>query len=243
VSERASDRFLNGRVLVQQPATGFRAGLDAVMLAAAVPARRGDRVLELGSGAGTASLCLASLVECSVTGVEVDRALVSLSRRNAKANGYATRVRFIEADALENPREIRTEFEHVFANPPFHSTAITSPNAQRARATHDRSGFGPWIEAGLHRTRSGGTLTMILRADRLQEFLVFAPAGGLCVFPLWPRTGRGAKRVIVQMRKGRRHALNLLPGLILHSSSGKYTEEADAVLRGKSRLDVSPDSS
>src|SRR3569832_1863017 len=77
----ASDKFLNGRVIVRQPETGFRAGLDAVMLAAAVPG--GATALELGTGAGTASLCLAArLTSITITGIEIDRDLVQLANGN-----------------------------------------------------------------------------------------------------------------------------------------------------------------
>ncbi|HUJ48233.1 MAG TPA: methyltransferase, partial [Rhizomicrobium sp.] len=116
-----ADEFLGGRILVRQPERGFRSGLDAVMLAAAVPAQAGHRVLELGSGAGVASLCLASRVSaCDVTGAEIDPVLVQLGNENSAGNRLADRVRFVAADIADLPGGLRREFDHVFCNPPFH---------------------------------------------------------------------------------------------------------------------------
>ena len=114
----SEDRFLGGRVILRQPVSGFRGGLDAVMLAASLDAKAGDAILELGSGAGTASLCLAARVPGShITGIEIDPALVELANENAAANGMADRVRFVRGDALDPPKR---DFDFVMCNPPFH---------------------------------------------------------------------------------------------------------------------------
>ena len=234
--QTTEDRFLDGRVTVRQPAAGFRAGLDAVMVAAAVPAASGDTVLELGSGSGTASLCLAGRIgDCTITGVELDHDLVELARENAAANSMAGRVSFLKADALGG--ELRGEFDHVFANPPFHqASGQISPDAGRERAKRDEKGLAAWATAGLKRVRSHGSLTMILRADRMREVLAAVPDAGVIVFPLWPRSGEPAKRIIVQVRKGSSAPLETHPGLVLHDATGKYTAQADDVLRGRTTL-------
>lgn len=232
-----SERFLGGTVVVRQPESGFRAGLDAVMLAAAVPAEPGEAVLDLGAGAGTAALCLAARVRgCTVTGLEIDPALVALARENAAAGGFESRVTFVAGDLFAPPPALRRDFAHVFCNPPFHGVGTTSPDAARARALMDGGRLADWLAAGMKRTRSGGSFTCILRADRLGEALAALPATGLRVLPLWPRQGAAAKRVIVQCHKGSGAAAVLLPGLVLHGADGAYTPDADAVLRGGAAL-------
>jgi tRNA1Val (adenine37-N6)-methyltransferase len=238
VSTATDDRFLGGRVLVRQPQDGFRAGLDAVMLAASVPARPGETALELGAGAGTASLCLAHRIETlTITGLEIDERFAGMANANAAANGMEGRVAFVAGDALDPPATLRRPFDHVFCNPPFHEGEV-SPDAARARALQDESRLAGWLAAGLKRTASGGSFTIILRADRLGETLTVLPPRGVAVFPLWPRADAQAKRVIVQVRNGSRAALRLLPGLVLHAAEGRYTPEADAVLRDGASLSL-----
>ena len=233
VSEETEDRFLGGRVIVRQPQDGFRAGLDAVMLAASVPACPGEAALELGAGAGTASLCLAQRIgNLTISGLEIDERLVKIANSNATANGMDGRVSFVAGDALNPPAALRRPFDHVFCNPPFHGDAgEVSPDTARARALQDEGRLAGWLAAGLKRTASKGTFTLILRADRLGEALAVLPPRGVTVFPLWPRSHVEAKRVIVQVRTGARIPLQILPGLVLHEADGRYTKEADAVLK------------
>ncbi|HEX4027713.1 MAG TPA: methyltransferase [Rhizomicrobium sp.] len=225
-----SETFLDGRVRVTQPETGFRSGLDAVMLAAAVPARAGESALELGAGAGTASLCLAARVPGVVlTGVEIDPELAALAAKNAAANGMEAM--FVGADIFHLPTELKRDFDQVFCNPPFHGEGQASPDAARRAALSDGGKLSDWLKLGLQRTVSGGFFTAILRADRLAEALAALPLEGASVLPLWPRAGDPAKRVIVQVRKASRAPFALLPGLVLHREDGASTPEAEAVLR------------
>jgi len=228
---------------VQQPSNGFRAGLDAVVLAASVPARAGEQVLELGSGCGTASLCLAARTPgCDVTGLEIDEDLVDLASGNADTNALADRLRFVKGDVFAPPRILRRVFDHVFANPPFHHPSDpASTNVLRKRATHDGSTLQAWLEAGLKRVQPGGTMTMIVRTDRLAEVFKEPGAQGVTLLPLWARRGEPSKRIIVQIRKGSRERLQLLPGLVLHEKDGRYTQAADSVLRDGSALSLAAD--
>jgi tRNA1(Val) A37 N6-methylase TrmN6 len=125
-------------------------------------------------------------------------------------------------------------------NPPFHGPdGMPSPNAARERALRGGRRLRDWFDAGLKRTASRGTLTAIVRADRLKEVIAHLPEAGVSVFPLWPKPVDPAKRVIVQVQRGRRSQSVILPGLVLHDDTGKYTPEADAVLRGQRPLVLS----
>jgi tRNA1(Val) A37 N6-methylase TrmN6 len=238
VSAFTEDRFLGGRISVRQRTDGFRSGLDAVMLAAAIPADDGGEVLELGAGAGVASLCLAARVPAyAIMGVEIDAGLADLANENALTNAMAQRVRFTANDVFALPAELKREFAHSFSNPPFHGgEGAVPPDTGRQRALHDGGRLADWLETGIRRVVSGGTFTTIIRADRLGEALAVLPSTGVIVFPLWPRTDAPAKRVILQLRKGSRAALAVLPGLVLHEDDGEYTKAADAVLRRSASL-------
>lgn len=232
------DRFLGGRVIVRQPVAGFRSGLDAVMLAAAVPAKADDEVLELGSGAGAASLCLAKRTGCSVFGLEVDPALTALADENAAENELSRAV-FTCGNVHDVPPHLRRAFEHVMCNPPFHDDeGRASPDEARALALQDRGSLGDWLKEGMRRVVSNGTFTTILRADRIGEALVALGSYGVSIFPLWPRKGEAAKRIVIHVRKSSRTPLALLPGLVLHESDGRYTPAANAILRDGAALSL-----
>jgi tRNA1(Val) A37 N6-methylase TrmN6 len=225
-----TETFLNGRVRIAQPESGFRSGLDAVMLAAAIPAQAGQTALELGAGTGTASLCLLARVPgLALRGVEIDKSLTALAGDNAAANGM--QADFVCADIFALPSELKRDFDQVFCNPPFHGEGQVSPNEMRATALMDQGRLEDWLRIGLQRTISGGFFTAILRADRLNQALAALPEKGVAVFPLWPKAGEAAKRVIVQARKGSNAPFALLPGLVLHQVNGAWTPEADDVLR------------
>ena len=226
------DGFLGGRLSIAQPRRGFRAGHDTVLLAASVPALTGSHVLELGSGAGIASLCLACRVaQIRVTGIEIDPELVALANENAARNQMADRVTFECADAAAIGG--RESFDHVFFNPPFHpASGEESPSACRDLAMRDAANaIGDWTRSGLALTRTGGTVTAILRADRADEMLAASDGRGVILFPLFPRAGEAPKRMIVQFQKGDDAPLHLTAGLVLHEQDGRNTDAAEAVLR------------
>lgn len=232
------DGFLNSQLKVRQPKRGFRAGLDAVMLAAAVPANAGETALELGAGVGTASLCLSFRTKCDVTGLEIDHDLSRLANQNAALNAMADRVRFETADALTWAPDRR--FDHVFCNPPFHDdTGQRSPDAQRGRALQDAGTLKDWVRSGLKHVASKGSFTIILRADRSGEVLAMLPSKGVRIFPLRARADQPPKRIIISWSDSAGGAPQS-PGLILHQPDGRYTPEADAILRGASALRIAP---
>lgn len=238
------DGFLGGRLTLFQLHGYGRAGIDAVFLAAAVPAKTGERALELGSGAGAAGLCLARRVEgVTILGLELQPELAALARRNAERNGLADRARFEVGDLRDPPENLRRiAFDHVLMNPPYHPAGTTrpSPVLMKAAAHVELAGdLADWIGFGLAHLRPRGTLTLIHQTERLDEILglLEGPAGELRIFPLWPRPGRPAKRVLVRARKGSAAPLRLLPGLILHQESNGFADEAEAVLRHGAALD------
>jgi tRNA1(Val) A37 N6-methylase TrmN6 len=228
------DRLLGGRVLLRQPARGFRAGLDAVLLAAFVPAAPGQRVLEAGCGSGAAFLCLAARVPgLSVAAVERDGAMAALARANAAANGVAAEV--IEADIADPaPARALSPCDHAFANPPYWPGGTPPPGALRRAATHE-SGAGLAAWAGFLATalRPGGTASLVLPAARFDAgvaALRAAGCGSLLMLPVAPRAGEAAKRVLLRARRGGRGPARILPPFLLHDGQG-FSAGAEAVLR------------
>lgn len=244
-AELTCDALLGGRLRLWQPRAGYRAATDPILLAAAVPARAGEAVLELGCGAGAALLALGLRVPgLNLTGVELQPEYAGLARRNAAGNGLAVTIH--QADLTALPPELRRPFDRVLMNPPFFDPAAPGAlDAGRDTAQREATPLADWIAAGLRRLAPGGWLTVIHRAERLPGILaaLTGPAGDIAVRPLAPRAGRPAGRVIVQARKGARGPFRLLAPLVLHAGAAHpgdrdhFTPEASAILRDGAALD------
>ncbi|NOD92709.1 methyltransferase [Ruegeria sp. HKCCD4884] len=239
--ELTRNDFLGGRVRLLQPEAGYRAGVDPVFLAASVPARTGQSVLELGCGAGAAILCLSARVPgLKLTGVELQPAYADLARRNAEMNGVD--LDLVEADLTALPTAIRQrQFDHVIANPPYYRAGAHSRanDTGRSIALGEDTPLQDWISVAAKRLAPQGYLHMIQKADRLPDMIVACTGrlGSVEVLPLSARTGREAELVILRARKGGRAAFRLHGPLILHkgerheTDGESYTEQVSAVLR------------
>ena len=239
------DGLLGGRVRLRQPAHGPRAAIDPVFLAAAVPAEPNQQILDAGCGAGAAMLCLAARVpQCRVIGLELQRDLVRLAGDNVLLNGMADRLSVMVGDLLRPPPRLSPGmFDHVMANPPFIEQGRGSRVADPAKAAATIEGdaaLGDWVRFVLGMVRAKGTVTFIHRADRIDALLgqLAGRAGGVVIFPLWPRAGQPASRVLVQARKGVAAPARLAPGLVLHEADGRFTAAADAILRAGDALQL-----
>jgi len=243
--ETTEDRLLDGRVTILQPKGGYRAAIDPVLLAAAVPAKSGDHVLDAGSGTGAAALALAARVEgVRVTGLEAQAGLVTLARQSARKSGLSDRVDFLQGDLLSPPAGlIPGGFDHVMANPPFLAAGQGNPPPDAARQTATVEGDAvlmDWLRFMLTMVRGGGGVTLIHRFDRGEEVadgLAEAGAGDITLFPLWSKPPHNAaKRVLVRAVKGAGGEPRTAEGLVLHREDGGYTPEAEAVLRDAAPL-------
>lgn len=242
------DAVLGGRLRLRQPKRGHRVGHDAILLAAACPARSGDKVVDLGAGVGAAGLALAARVAgTTVTLVEIDPKLAALAEENARLNRMEARVRAVALDVAAPARAFAAaglgpdSVVRVLMNPPFNdpNRQRSSPDAARARAhAAPRSLLMPWIKTAARLIRARGTLTLIWRADGLADVLAaLAPAfGAAAVTPVHPAADKPAIRILVTAVKGSRAPLALKPPLLLADASGRPTAAADAVLRDAAAL-------
>lgn len=230
----------DGRVQLEQPVRGYRAGHDAVLLAAALNLPAGSHACEFGCGAGAALLCAARLnAGAHFTAIEQDPAMAALAGQNAARNDMTARLDLLTGDALALAGSGR--FDAVFFNPPFFDdeSALRAPSQEKRGAWISEAPLADWIGAGLKALREKGQLVLIHRADRLDDILAAfkGRAGDITIMPVHPRSEEPAKRVIVRAVKASRAPLRLLPGLVVHGEADeRFTLEADALLRGEARL-------
>jgi len=234
------DGFLGGKITLAQLSDGYRAGMDAAVLAASLDLQPGMQAMEFGCGAGAALLSAAVLYpQARLIGLEREADAARLAQDNVVRNTLADRVQVIETDALSHTAH--RELDAVFFNPPFFDdpAALRAPKAGKAAAWISDAGLQAWVEAGLKRLRSGGVITVIQRADRLDDLIgaLTVKAGALTILPIQARSTEPAKRVLVQARKTAKGPLQLLPALVLHDGAGGgFTPQAEAIFTGEARL-------
>ena len=247
-TDRTDDSLLGGRVALWQPRAGYRVSIDAVLLAAAVAPRAGERILDAGSGVGAVGLCLlarAGETPFEIVGIEAQVEYAALARENIARNGAWGRYTVVEGDLARPPVALlERPFDQVMSNPPYLDTGAGTPSPDDATDMANRESaldLAGWIDRCLARLRSRGTITLVQRADRLPAVLAAldGKTGEITVLPLWPGAGEPARRVIVRARKGVAGPATLLPGLALHGGPGKYSAEAEAILRDAAALDLS----
>lgn len=246
----SEDLFLNGKVCLRQPRDGYRAATDPVFLAASIPARAGQKVLDVGCGVGAASFCLAARVGgVHVSGIEIQTALLEIGEQNRTLNHMEDRVRFVKGDLKMRPMDPEpNSFDHVMANPPFYEagSGVRPPNEIKARAhMEEDASLSNWVDYMLRMTKPRGTVTFINRTERLEETLgaLDGRLGELVLYPLWSMSPvgtqrRAAKRFILQGRKGIKTALRFAPGLVVHEDEGGYTHKALSILKDAKELNL-----
>ena len=221
--EIRQDDFLGGRLKLFQPRQGYRSGMDAVLLAASVPARSGDRILELGCGAGAAISCLGRRVSgTQLSGLELQPNYAKLAMRNAKFNNLSLEITI--GNLTQMPENLKQmQFDHVMVNPPYflRDQSTEAPDHGRETAMGEATPLSDWVAQAAKRTKPKGTVTFIQRADRLPDLLSHMSEylGSLTLLPLIPRAGKPARLVILQGRKNGRAAFKLLDSWVLHDGS------------------------
>ncbi len=242
----SEDALLGGKLTLCQPLRGHRFGHDAVLLAAATPARADEHAIELGAGVGAAGLALARRVDgLAVTLIELDPNLAALASENAARNALNDRVRVICLDVAAPAAQfakaglVRDSADHVLMNPPFNAPHNPSPDQARrlARAAPPRT-LARWADTAARLLRPQGALTLIWRADGLADVLAALASGfgAIAILPVYPKPGVAAIRVLVSAAKSSNAPLSLLPGLVLADGDNKPTTRADAILRDGAAL-------
>ncbi len=249
--ETTGDLFLNGALRLRQPKRGHRAGHDAILLAAAVPAQSGDVVADFGAGVGAAGLAVAtrvSGVKCRL--IEIDNDLGDLARANATLNRVDTEVYVLDvtanADLFTRAGLHPDSADVVLMNPPFNDASRHRPSPDSARAiahvaTDDT--LSSWIHSARRLLKSSGVLVLIWRADGLAEVLAALDRGfgSVTVLPVHPDSAKPAIRVIVTAIKGGKAPMTICRGFQLKDETGEVSSDAKAVLGGQSIVSIRPD--
>lgn len=244
--EVTEDAFLGGKLRLRQPKSGHRAGHDAMLLAAATPARSGDRVVDLGAGVGAAGLAVAKRVAgIELVLVEIDPALADLARGNAASNDIAAETIVLDvtsaADTFAAAGLVPDSVDVVLMNPPFNDPSRHQPSPIKGREiAHVAAGttLESWVHAGRRMLRSGGVLTLIWRAEGLAEVLAALGRGfgSLTILPVHGDARSPAIRILVRAVKGGKAPVRILAALVLNNASAVPNKSVEDILAGEGVL-------
>ncbi len=239
MTDYTNDYLLNLKVKIFQPVDGYRASTDAVILSS-LPCniKSGDKILDVGSGTGAISLCLAHRLQNSsvqICGVELQPRLAELSNLSAQANGFADFLSYCNADIRTSDIPFPPcSFQHVITNPPYSSADMKSPNESKSLAHNfEHYSLENWIKFCLKMLAPFGYFYTINRAEALPEILhaLYRHTGEIKIIPIYSKTAQNAKRVIVCARKDSKAPSVIYPEFIVHNSDGSYTAQAEKILR------------
>ena len=240
------DAFLGGQLRLRQPKSGHRAGHDAMLLAAATPARPGDRVVDFGAGVGAAGLAVARRVAgIGLVLVEIDAQLAELARGNAAANRLLAEVVVLDvnsdASTFAAAGLLPDSADVVLMNPPFNDQARHRASPDKAREiahVATPATLASWVHASRRILKSGGVLSLIWRADGLAEVLAALERGfgSLAILPVHGDPAAPAIRVLIRAIKGGRAPAELHPALMLNDESALPNKEVQAILAGEGTL-------
>jgi len=238
------DTLLGGTIRLKQPSKGYRVAIDPFFLSAAVDISPQSTVLDVGTGVGTALLCLAKHTPCQALGIDNQKELITLAKENAILNALEESVKFqhLDISSPHSPLSPQT-FDHVITNPPYYIGGTPSPYTSKAGANlHSTATLEMWLQFCFTMMKPSGTLTLIYQTNQLNALMqpLLKLAKGILLFPLWPKTGKPAKRILLQAHKNGKQECTLLPGMILHNEDGSYTEAAEKILRGGEKLSLKP---
>lgn len=245
----SQDDFLGGAIRLYQPEEGYRITTDTVFLAASISYEKNDHILDMGAGTGGILSCLLSRTaggsgENIFHGIELQQSLLDLARLNARENNFEGRIEYFNADISQPPAACEpNSYHHVISNPPYlkKNGSTASPYVTKAVAHMDSHiELGEWVRLCLRMLKPLGYLTLVHRADRLDDIIaaLHGKAGDIIIFPLWSTMDKDARRIIIQARKGGKGIIALKPGLIVHTSDGTFTPQAEAILRHGAALDI-----
>ncbi len=229
------------QLFLLQSKEGYRFSIDSLLLWGFLSPDPKSRWIDLGSGCGILSIALAKINAVrKVLGVEIQRELVDLARRNALLNKVDDRVSFVEADVQDTSfLKSIAPADGVCANPPYYPalSGRINPDRQKAVARHEiRGSMLDFIRAGSRLLNRGGIFATIIPVQRLQEALQTFTSSNLNPSRMrfvYSYEGQPAALAILEALKDKKFPLSVEPPLLIYNSPKTYTEEVQNLMAFK----------
>jgi tRNA1(Val) A37 N6-methylase TrmN6 len=232
-----SDHFFNGNIVLNQPASGYRFSIDAVILSHLTCPDAGETVLDLGTGCGVIPIMLAFRhPDIRVIGVEIQSPLSALARQNVAANRMTQRIRIVEKDMGHlSLADIGGPVDRVVTNPPYRQRGSGRINAdsQKAVARHELSvDLETVLLTARRMLQPGGRFSIIYPSVRTVDLIAAMRATRLepkNLTLIHSRPASSGRLVVVTGAKGGHPGLEVGPPLYLYHDDGTYTCDVKAM--------------
>ena len=231
-NERLDDLQLSGLKIIQNPEK-FCFGMDAVLLSGFVRTRKGDLLLDVGTGTGILPLLLSAKTECAhLTGLEIQEESADMARRSVALNRLEEKISIVTGDIKEAGGIFApASFDCITCNPPYMigEHGITNPNAPKAIARHEILCTFEDVAAATEKLlKSGGRFFLVHRPFRLAELIVTLTRHHLepkRMRLVYPYVDREPNMVLIEAVRGGNSRMTVESPLIIFESQGQYTKE------------------
>ncbi len=234
------DEFFRGRLRVLQKEKGYRFSVDSLLLADFVTLRKGDRVVDLGTGSGIIALILAlRFPEAGIAEVEIQKDLADMAGRSVALNGLGDRIRVYPGDVKKIRKLFGPQsFDAAVFNPPYRrlNSGRINPDNERAVARHEiRGTIDDFLASARYLLKDSGRVYVIYPAAR-GAHLITRMRGN----DIEPKRLRivhsngtsGGVFILAEGVKGAGEEAEILPPLFIYRDDGRYSDEVDQILSG-----------
>ncbi len=230
--ERIDDLQRNGYQIIQRT-DGFCFGMDAVLLSGFAVVKRGERVLDLGTGTGIIPILLEAKTEGKeFFALEIQKEVADMAGRSVKLNGLEEKIHIVEGDIKEAGQIFgAASFDVVTSNPPYMNDAhgLKNPELPKAVSRHEvLCTLEDVIREASKVLKTGGRFYMVHRPHRLVEIIGRLSAYGLetkRMKMVHPFADREANMVLLEAVKGGGAFLKMEAPVIVFKEPGVYADE------------------
>ena len=235
------DKFLDGKITIEQLLDGGRSNTDTILLSAAVPVASGYKVLDIGVGNGTSSIALGShFKDITIIGIDNDPINIELATKNVILNKLEGNIIIRRADILKKNlsfsigNQKNLKFDSIYMNPPYFDKDTINQSK-----SHDRSNLDHWINNSLKLLKFRGTITIINKIENLNRIIcLLSGLGSITILPLISNMSGEVQRFILSFRKGSNAKTRVLSQVVLHQEGGAFSNRVEDTLRGRARIDL-----